>query len=93
MRDMVGKWKAAIERLGETLGERDTERELVLYGEDLLPEDRAPIPLFDLPAGSPEWWTSVKQWAVRRAVQAGDQREEKRATVVVRVPKGERPWV
>jgi uracil-DNA glycosylase len=92
MREMLVKWNAALERLHAALGERDAERELTLYGDELRPEDRAPIPAFDLPAGAPPWWSSVKQWAVRRAVQAGDEREEKRATVVVRVPKDERPW-
>jgi Uracil DNA glycosylase superfamily len=96
MKKMLGEWNAALQRLDATLGQRDVPRDLVLYGEDLLPEDRAPIPEADLPAGTPPWMRSVEQWAQRKAV--GDnltpeqQTEAKRATVVVTVPQGERPW-
>ena len=47
-----------------------------------------PIPEADLPAGAPPWMRSLKTWAGREA----DTAEAKRATVVVTVPNGERPW-
>lgn len=70
------------------LGERDVDRELIAYGDELLASDRSPIPDYDLPAGAPPWWSSVRQWAARK----GDTAEEKRATIEVVVPTAERPW-
>ncbi|HYP47546.1 MAG TPA: uracil-DNA glycosylase family protein, partial [Thermoleophilaceae bacterium] len=61
-RRMLEQWNAALERLDAALGARDEERELVPYGDELLPEDRAGIPALDMPAGSPPWMRSVKQW-------------------------------
>jgi uracil-DNA glycosylase len=93
---MLTQWNGALERLDHALGERDVQRELVPYGEDLLPGDRAQIPAADLPAGSPPWMSSVKQWATRTALTRSTDRkareESKRATVVVTVPRDERPW-
>lgn len=85
---MLAQWNEGLERLDDRLGERDVQRTLVPYGEQLLAEDRGAIPDFDLPAGSPPWWSSVKQWAVRK----GPNPEAKRATIEVKVPAGERPW-
>ena len=89
-RSMLEAWNAGLERIDEALGERDNESrgQLVPYGEELLAEDRAPIPELDLPAGSPPWMRSVKQWATRK----GDTAEAKRACIEVVVPRGERPW-
>ena len=69
---------------------------LELYGEDLEPGDRSPIPSAELPAGAPPWWSSLETWADRVAVGSfgtpAERTEAKRATVVVTVPVGERPW-
>jgi uracil-DNA glycosylase len=96
MRDMLQNWNRALQRLDSAITARDETRSLELYGDDLLPGDRAPIPLDDLPAGAPAWWSSVKQWAERRAVGSFNDRdaetEAKRATIVVTVPLGERAW-
>ena len=85
---MLTQWNAALQRLHPALAERDAEHQLVLYGQELLPEDRSAIPDFDLPAGAPPWMRSVEQWAARK----GETTEEKRATIVVTVPDDERPW-
>jgi uracil-DNA glycosylase len=87
-RRLLEQWNGALERLDAALPERDEERELVPYGEDLLPEDRAAIPEFDLPAGSPPWMRSLRQWATRRGASV----EQKRACIEVVVPRAERPW-
>ena len=71
MSTMLAAWNAALKRLDGALGERDADRPLVPYGDDLVPDDRAPIPAFDLPAGAPPWWSSVDAWAAREAVGAG----------------------
>jgi uracil-DNA glycosylase len=85
---LLEQWNGALGRLDAELSERDEQRELVLYGEDLVPEDRAAIPELDLPAGSPPWMRSLRQWAARR----GDSVDEKRACIEVVVPRAERPW-
>ncbi len=85
---MLGQWNEGLERLDAGLSERDTELPLELYGDDLLPDDRAPIPELDLPAGSPPWMRSLRTWATRK----GDDEEAKRATIQVVVPTAERPW-
>ena len=88
MRRLLQQWNGALRRLDEALTDRDEERELVLYGDDLGSGDRGAIPEFDLPAGSPPWMRSLRQWATRR----GDSVEEKRACIEVVVPREERPW-
>lgn len=89
MKEMLGEWNEALERLDGALGARPPGgRPLARYADDLRPEDLAPIPEADMPAGAPPWMRSLKTWAARR----GDSAEAKRATVVVTVPKAERPW-
>src|SRR4051794_7532547 len=85
---MLMEWNAALVRLDPAVGTRPAGEPLKPYGEDLLPEDRTAIPEGDMPAGAPPWMRSLKTWASRE----GDTAEAKRATVVVTVPKAERPW-
>ncbi|MCI3221534.1 hypothetical protein [Streptomyces sp. NP-1717] len=66
----------------------DTQRPLDLYGEALTASDLAVIPEADLPAGLPSWMRSDEPWAARE----GADSEEKRATIVVRIPEDERPF-
>ena len=54
--------------------------------------DLARIPEHDLPAGLPPWMRSLRSWAERAAVHSGDPVQEKRATMVIRVPTAERVW-
>jgi hypothetical protein len=85
---MLQEWNEALQRLSATLTDPDADRPLVPYGDALEPGDRHAIPDFDLPAGAPPWWSSVRQWATRK----GDDAEAKRATIEVVVPPAERPW-
>jgi hypothetical protein len=90
MKNMLEEWNAGLARLDRVLGAgRDRKRKLVPYGDALLAEDRKPIPESDMPPGTPPWMRSLKQWATR----VGSTPDVKRATVEVRVPTGERPWV
>ena len=90
MKNMLEGWNAGLARLdGELEADRDRKRKLVPYGDALLPEDRKQIPESDMPPGTPPWMRSLKQWATR----VGATPDAKRATVEVRVPTGERPWV
>ena len=50
--------------------------------------DLVPIPVGDLPAGAPPWWTSLKAWAARTGATA----QLKRATITVTVPSDARDW-
>ena len=96
MKKMLKEWNGALQRLHGQIASPDENVPLELYGDDLEPGDRAPIPSGDLPAGAPPWWSSLKTWADRVAVGTfntpAERTEAKRATVVVTVPKGERPW-
>ena len=52
------------------------------------PGDLVEIPERDLPPGSPPWWRELAAWASR----VGDNAQDKRATIVVAVPKARRTW-
>jgi uracil-DNA glycosylase len=84
----LAQWNEGLEALAPAIRHPDEQRDLVPYGEALTPADLAPIPEGDLPAGIPAWMRSVDSWAVRK----GDTTEAKRATLVVTVPKRQRPW-
>jgi hypothetical protein len=87
MQRLLRQWNDALRRLDDALTERDEERPVVPCGDDLLPEDRAPIPERELPPGTPPRMRSRRQWATRH----GDSVEEKRACIEVVVPREERP--
>ena len=92
MKKMLERWNEALDRL-HPLGLGDRNPTLVPYGDDLRPENLAPIPAFDLPAGAPPWWASLEQWAQREAKpKAADKDESKRARIVIEVPDAERIW-
>ena len=89
MKEMLADWNEALQELRPNLHHPDVDRALVLYGEALdKATDLASIPDRDLPAGTPEWMRSLDAWALRR----GEDAEAKRATIVVTVPRKQRPW-
>jgi uracil-DNA glycosylase len=89
MKEMLSGWNEALVELRPSIHHPDVDRELVLYGEALeKATDLAPIPERDLPPGTPEWMRSLDAWALRR----GENAEAKRATVVITVPRNQRPW-
>lgn len=85
---LLGNWNQALEVLAPAIEDPDTPRPLEPYGSTFSPGDHASIPEFDLPAGLPSWMRGPAGWARRR----GATRDEKRATLLVRVPKREWPW-
>jgi uracil-DNA glycosylase len=88
MRTMLAGWNQALQALAPALHHPDVPRELRLYGQALAPDDVAPIPERDLPAGLPAWMRAPAAWVARK----GKTAELKRATLVVTVPSAERPW-
>ncbi|MDQ6750046.1 MAG: uracil-DNA glycosylase [Actinomycetota bacterium] len=96
MKKMLDQWNAAIPRLRDAVSVKDAAPDMKPYGDDVK-TDEAPIPEADLPVGSPAWMRSLKTWASREDLLAADaskpkKAEAQRATVVVKVPLGERPW-
>lgn len=59
-----------------------------LYGDTWQDGDLQTIPAADLPAGSPDWWTSLDGWARRTGTGA----QLKRATITVTIPEAARTW-
>jgi hypothetical protein len=89
MKEMLQNWNEGLDEVAPAIRHPDVERPLHHYG-DALDEERdlAPIPSIDLPAGIPVWMRSLDPWAERRGADA----DAKRATLVVTVPPGQRPW-
>jgi len=88
LRAMLEQWNAALARLRGKFP-ADAQVPLVGYGERFSDHDLGAIPEADLPAGLPAWMRSDQVWAMREGRTAG----EKRATIVVSVPKDARPTV
>ena len=84
---MLTTWNAALDQLSGHLTP-DTARTVRHYGTDLAPSDLSVIPERDLPPGLPAWMRSEKTWASREGADA----TEKRATILIRIPKSERPF-
>ncbi|HRW17627.1 MAG TPA: uracil-DNA glycosylase family protein [Dermatophilaceae bacterium] len=59
------------------------------YGKGWRTGDLVEIPEADLPAGCPSWMRSLDKWATRSGANAS----EKRATISVKIPVSQRPWV
>lgn len=87
MREMLAGWNTAIAVLRPRIAP-DVEGVPPPYGEKLTPADLAPIPERDLPPGLPPWMRALEAWATR----LGETPDEKRATIVVRVPRKARTW-
>jgi hypothetical protein len=88
MHQMLTDWNQALDELRPLIVGPDVPPPSDHYGDDLVPADLAPISAEDLPAGLPAWMRSLDAWASRK----GATTEEKRATLVIRVPTHQRPW-
>ena len=87
-REMLSEWNEALDVLRPALTRREFEPS-GRYGHAFnKAADLAPIPEADLPPGVPAWMGGLDAWAARR----GENAEEKRASIVVRVPRAARPW-
>jgi hypothetical protein len=84
---LCDSWNAAIDRLHGVVTP-DVPVPLTHYGTTITPQDLAPIPEADLPAGVPGWMGGLDAWASRTGADA----QAKRATITVTVPTGSRTW-
>lgn len=94
-KDLLANWNDALAVLRPAVTAPDVSPQPTdTYGEAFdEAKDMAAIPELDLPAGVPAWMRSLRSWAQRTAVHTGDAVQEKRATVVVRIPTTEREWL
>jgi uracil-DNA glycosylase len=88
MREMLADWNQALDELRPRIAHPDAAPPSDHYGEALVPGDLREIPAEDLPAGLPAWMRSLDAWASR----SGTTPDEKRATLMVKVPRNARPW-
>jgi len=80
-KQMLVQWNAAIQQLRPALSQPDVTVPFQPYGDAFQAADLKPIPLADLPAGSPDWMTGAN-WAQR----TGATPTAKRFTITVTVP-------
>jgi hypothetical protein len=78
---MLQNWNSGLQKL-HPLPNPDRQRPLRLFGDRFGPGDKPPIPLEDLPAGSPEWMAVEDNWADRTGTGL-----KKRRTITVTVPR------
>jgi hypothetical protein len=92
---LLANWNEELAALRPAITQPDFPVPVDLYGEAFDKEkDLAQIPELDMPAGLPDWMRSLNSWANRQAVSStGDPDDEKRATVVVRIPTADREWL
>jgi len=78
---MLANWNQGLDAIAPHVTHPDHARPLVHYGQAFAPGDQVPIPLFDLPAGTPGWMAADDGWAQRTGTGAAG-----RATITVKVP-------
>jgi hypothetical protein len=78
---LLDNWNLGLQKL-HPLQNPDKQRPLRLFGDSFEPGDKTPIPLEDLPAGSPEWMAVDDNWAKRTGTGL-----TKRRTITVTVPR------
>ncbi|MFH9713029.1 uracil-DNA glycosylase family protein [Streptomyces luteogriseus] len=87
MSRLMANWNGALTTLSSAVTP-DTPRPLMPYGEAFTASDLGVIPQADLPPGLPAWMRSDESWATRQ----GATPKEKRATITVQIPEGQRPF-
>ena len=97
MEEMLAAWNEALPKLRNAVSTPDEAPDTTPYGTDLEDADKAQIPERDMPPGTPPIMFSLKTWASREHLLADDAEdkrkdEEKRATIVVKIRRPERPW-
>jgi hypothetical protein len=84
---MLANWNEGMAAIAPSIANPDRRRTLVPYGAAFADGDRKPIPMDDLPAGSPAWMALDDGWAAR----TGSTAAAKRATITIKVPASALP--
>ncbi|MEN3281611.1 MAG: uracil-DNA glycosylase [Solirubrobacteraceae bacterium] len=79
---MLSNWNAGLQAIKPAIANPDKNRPLKLYGSSFAADEKKPIPMDDLPAGTPPWMATDDGWADRTG--SGSL---KRRTITVTVPK------
>jgi hypothetical protein len=82
---MLANWNEGLQALAPAIAHPDKKRPLVLYGTAFADGEKKPIPMDDLPAGSPEWMATNDGWADR------DGKGRRKTVITVTAPKGAVP--
>jgi uracil-DNA glycosylase len=88
MKELLANWNEALAVLRPAIHVPETDPDPTPYGEELTAADLAEIPEMDLPAGIPAWMRAKESWARRD----GDDEDEKRASIRVRMAVAHRIW-
>jgi hypothetical protein len=78
---MLANWNQGLDQIAASIHHPDRSRPLKHYGHAFVAGDKRPIPMDDLPAGTPAWMAVDDGWATRPGSGA-----QKRATITVTVP-------
>src|SRR6266536_2570277 len=60
---MLANWNQGLQALAPGIAHPDKKRTVVPYGDAFADGDKKPIPMADLPAGSPDWMAVNDGWA------------------------------
>jgi uracil DNA glycosylase superfamily protein len=86
---LLANWNDALPGLVAAIDHPDEPPSGAPYGTAFTAADLPPIPPEDLPAGTPAWMRTARDWAARQGADA----DTKRATVTVTVPSAARQWL
>jgi hypothetical protein len=84
---MLANWNQGMDAIAPSIHHPDHAGPIVHYGHAFADGDRQPIPMDDLPAGTPPWMALDDGWATRTGTTA----QKKRATITVIVPTDSLP--
>jgi hypothetical protein len=82
---MLANWNEGLQALAPGIANPDKKRPLVPYGDAFADGEKKPIPMADLPAGSPEWMAVDDGWADRTGAA------RRKPTITVTAPKSALP--
>jgi hypothetical protein len=82
---MLANWNAGLQAIAPGIAHPNKKRKLVAYGDAFADGEKRPIPMEDLPAGSPAWMATDDGWADRAGTGG------RRPVITVTVPKASRP--
>lgn len=88
MKELLANWNEGLQVIRPAIHMPEVAPDLSTYGEELEKSDLGEIPEVDMPPGLPDWMRAKESWARRR----GDDADEKRASIEVRMAVRHRGW-